>query len=301
MGILLPLFSYCQSPDSTYTNKKLTTTAPLLGGVTVTNIVSPVNAGGNTFTMQQPIVDASTPVYKDFSTAHPVLVKVGIRYQGLFLSGVQNIGEDQFHSITGSLLFNYSVSHTTSISFIGLATMASDFKQSPVAGDILYTVGVRFGFRPTASFKYGITMLYTRNYSGNFLLPLPDIDWSISKRLSLTGIIPARASLKYQLSDMQSLGVTASFNGSMFRLNEDTRNQYIHLRQNNAGFIYDVKLSQQWKFNLVAGHTFLQRLETFNMDQKVAFDGFNKLSNRISNISYLQNSFIFQGGISYEF
>ncbi|MFA6084558.1 DUF6268 family outer membrane beta-barrel protein [Mucilaginibacter sp.] len=301
MGMLLPVLSYCQSVDSSSMRKKLTTTAPLLGGVTVTHIVAPVDAGGNTFTMQQPIVDVGFPVYKDFSSVHPVLIKTGIRYQGLFLSGEQNIGSNEFHSITVPLLLNYSLSRSTNITFVGLATIGSDFKRSIDAADILYTAGVRIGFRQGKAFKYGITLIYTSSYSGKFLLPLPDIDWTISNRLSLTGIIPARTSLKYKLSEIHSLGITASLNGSMYRLNEDGKDQYIHLRQNSAGLIYDLKLSQRWKINLVAGHTFSQRLETFNMDQKVPFNGFGKLNDRVANVSYLQNSFIFQGGLSYGF
>jgi hypothetical protein len=282
-------------------NKKLVTTAPLLGGVTVTNIVAPIDANGNTFTMQQPIVDVGFPLYKDLSGAHPLLIKTGIRYQGLFLSGEQSIGSNQFQSITVPLLINYSLSHITNISFVGLATVGSDFKQSISTEDILYTVGVRIGFRPSGSFRYGITLAYISNYSGKFLLPIPDIDWTISNRLSLTGVIPARASLKYKLSETQSLGITGSLNGSMYRLNTDAKDQYINLQQSSAGLIYDLKLSQRWKLNLIAGHTFSQKLETFNTDQKVPFDGFGKLNDRIANISYRQNSFIFQGGISYEF
>jgi hypothetical protein len=301
IGMLLPVLGYCQSADSISMHRKFITTAPLLGGVTVTDIVSPVDANGNTFTMQQPIIDVGIPVYKDFSTAHPILIKTGIRYQGLFLSGEQNIGSNEFQSITVPLLLNYSLSRTTSISFVGLATVGSDLKRSIGTEDILYTLGVRIGFRPSQSFKYGITLAYMSNYSGKFLIPLPDIDWTISNKLSLTGIIPARASLKYKLSEIQSLGITASLGGSMYRLNEGARDQYIHLQQNSTGLIYDLKLSQRWKLNLIAGHTFSQRLETFNLDQKVPFDGFTKLNNRVSNISYRQNSFIFQGGISYEF
>lgn len=301
MGMLLPVLGYCQSVDSSSIHKKFTTTAPLLGGVNITNIVAPLDANGNTLTMQQPIVDVGFPVYKDFSTAHPILIKTGIRYQGLFLSGEQNIGSNEFHSITVPLLLNYSLSRSTNISFVGLATVGSDFKRSISSDDILYTAGVRVGFRPGKSFRYGITLAYISNYSGKFLLPIPDIDWTISNKLSLAGIIPARASLKYKLSAIQSLGITGSLNSSMYRLNEDGKDQYINLQQNSAGLIYDLKLSQRWKLNLIAGHTFSQRLETFNMDQKVPFDGFTKLNDRVANISYRQNSFIFQGGMSYEF
>ncbi len=130
MGWLFPVLSYCQSIDSSSIHKKLATTAPLFGGVTVTNIVAPVNASGNTFTTQQPIVDAGFPVYKNFSAAHPILIKTGIRYQGLFLSGSQNTGSNGYQSITIPLLLNYSVSRTTSIAFVGLATVGSDFKRS---------------------------------------------------------------------------------------------------------------------------------------------------------------------------
>ncbi len=301
MGMLLPVFSYCQNVDSGSMRRKLTTTAPLLGGVTVTNIVAPVGANGNTFTIQQPVIDVGFPVYKDFTTPHPFLIKTGIRYQGLFLSNEPYIGSNEFQSITIPLLLNYSLPRSTSISFVGLATIASDLKQNISADDILYTVGVRIGFRPGNSFRYGITLAYISNYSGKFLLPIPDIDWTISNKLSLTGIIPARASLKYKLSEIQSLGITGSLNGSMYRLNTNAKGQYINLQQNSAGFIYDLKLSQRWKLNLIAGHTFSQRLETFNMDQKVPFDGFTKLNDRVANIFYRQNSFIFQGGFSYDF
>jgi hypothetical protein len=87
----------------------------------------------------------------------------------------------------------------------------------------------------------------------------------------------------------------------MYRLNADAKDQYIHLQQNSAGLIYDLKLGQRWKLNLVGGYTLSQKLETFNMDQKVPFDGFTKLNDRVANISYKKDSFIVQGGISYEF
>jgi len=299
-GMLLPLLGYCQNSDTTRHSRFLTT-SPRLGGINVNYIVTPVNTNGNTLTIQQPIVDIGIPVYKDFSTVHAVLIKTGIRYQGLFLSNADNISGARFHSLTVPLLLNYSLSRSTSISFIGLATIASDFKQNPEASDILYTTGIRLGFRPGNKLRYGITLTYISNYSGKFLLPIPDVDWMIDNKWSFTAIIPARATLRYKLTEAQSLGITGGLDGSMYRLNEDQQSQYLHLRQNSAGLIYEVKLDKRWKLSMVAGHTFMQKLQIFNMDQKVPFDGFNKLNDRVANVSYRQNSFIFQGGINYEF
>lgn len=299
-GMLLPILSYSQNVDST-TRSKLMTTAPRLGNVTITNSVAPIKANGNTFTMQLPGVDIGIPVYKNFLSKHPILIRTGIRYQGLLLSNEKEISSTNFHSITVPLLFSYSFSRAANISFVGLASVGSDFKRNLEGKDIIYTVGVRAGFRQNKAFKYGITLAYTSNYSGQYLLPIPDFDWTISKKLSMTGVLPTRISLKYKLSQAQSLGITASVNGNMYRLNERQNIQYLHLRQSSAGLIYDLKLGQRWKLNLLAGHTFMQRLETFNMDQKISLNRFGKLDDRLPNVSYRRNSFILQGGVSYQF
>lgn len=299
-GMLWPALALTQSPDSSR-QQKLTTTAPRLGGITVSNIIAPVKANGNTFYMQVPAADIGYPVYKKLQSKHPVLIRLGLRYQGLLLSKEQYISSNNFHSVTVPLIFNYSFSRAKNISLIGLASLASDFKRSITGDDLLYTVGVRAGFNQNRAFKFGITLTYTSNYSGTFLLPIPDIEWAISKKLNLTGILPSRISLKYKLSQARSLGITASFGGSMYRLNEGLKPQYLQLQQNSAGFIYDLKLNQRWRMNLISGYTFTQKLETFNMDQKVGLNSFGKLNDRIPNISYRSNSILFQGGISYQF
>lgn len=37
------------------------------------------------------------------------------------------------------------------------------------------------------------------------------------------------------------------------------------------------------------------------MNQKVPFEGFAKLNDRVANITYNQNSFLFKVGLSYQF
>ena len=299
-GILLPLFGYSQNAD-TAKQSKLTTTSLRLGGINISNSAVPIRTNGSTIVMQLPVADIGIPVYKKLSSGHPTLIRVGVRYQGLLLSNETEIGSNNFHSITIPLVYSYSFSRSTNISLISVTSMGSDFKQNITWNDILYTAGVRIGFRQKKAFKFGVTLTYSSNYSGTFLLPIPDIDWTISKRLNLTGVLPARISLNYKISQAQSLGLTASFGGSMYRLNEGQKKQYLQLQQSSGGLIYDLKLNQRWKLNLIAGHTFTQKLETFNMDQKVGLNSFSKLNDRISNISYRKNSFVFQGGISYQF
>jgi len=298
-GILLPYLIHAQHTDSV--RSPLVTTAPRLGGVTVSNLVAPVKTNGNTFLMQLPVVDISVPLYKNFSSVHAVLIKTGIRYEGMMLNDEKNIGSSNFHSLTVPFVASYSFSRKTNLTLIGLAAIASDFKQNIVADDILYTAGVRIGFQPKSTLRYGVTFTYIHNYSGDFFLPLPDIDWMISKKWNLAGVLPARLSLKYKFVPAQSIGITAWSLVNMYRVNDGPEKQYLNLQQYSAGLIYDLNLGGRWKVTLSAGHTMMQRLETFNMDQKVSFNNFSKLYDRRPNVSYRQNSFVAQGGISYQF
>jgi hypothetical protein len=287
--------------DSTM-RQKLITTSPRLGGITISNTVTSIKADGHRFTVQMPTADISVPLYKNFKTAHPILIKTGVRYQGLILSDERKIGSNDFHSISIPILASYSLSRATNIAFIGSATISSDFKQDLEGQDILYNIGFRIGLHQNRKFKYGITPTYSKSYSGTFLLPVLDMDWTINKRLSLVAILPVRASLKYKLSEVHSLGATAWLGGNnMYRLNEPEKEQYIHLRQTNAGLIYDAKLGQRWKLNLVAGYTLMQKLETFNIDQKISLNKFNDLNHRVTNVAYHEKSFIVQSSISYQF
>ena len=151
-GMLLPILGYSQSTDSS-SRSKLITTSPRLGGVNINNWVAPIKANGSTFIMQSPVVDIGVPVYKHFLSKHPVLIRTGIRYEGLLLSTEKQIGSTNFHSITVPLLYSYSFSRATNISFIGLAAVASDFKRNLEGRDILYTVGIRVGFHQNKAFK----------------------------------------------------------------------------------------------------------------------------------------------------
>jgi hypothetical protein len=302
MGVLLPILCHAQNADSI--RAPLVTASPRLGGINLTDLSVPIKANGNTFLLQQTVVDASIPVYKNFAGPHAVFIKTGIRYEGLFLENEKSIGRAAFISVSLPLIASYSLNRKTSLTLIGVATVSSDWERPIESGDIQYTAGVRLGFQPSTSLRWGVTLTYISNYSGKFLIPLPDVEWAINSRWSLSALVPARVSLKYKLSPVQSLGITGGYVGGMYRLTPTGKNQqdqYLNLQQYNGGLIYELKLGQRWKLNLIAGHTFEQRLETFNMDQKVSFDNFGKLNDRVPNVSYRQNSFVFQAGVSYAF
>jgi hypothetical protein len=281
----------------------LTAAAPLLSGVNISYIVSPVKSPkGGTFTMNQLIVDESTPVYKDLKAKHPVLIKVGVRYQGLYLSGEDKIGASNFHAISVPLIASYAFSKNTNITAIASAGVASDFRKDISGTDIYYNGGLRLGFGQSTNFKFGVTIVYSKAYSGNTLIPLPDIDWTISKKWRLEGLLPFRTSLKYKLNETQTLALTQGFNTIAYRLNDPTgMGKYLQLQQVTGGLMYEHTFSRRWSLHLMGGYAFSSKLEAFDNGQTIRFNDFGALSRRVRDISYDKGVVIGQLGISYKF
>ena len=299
-GVLLPFIGLTQTPDSNR-QSKLLTVAPRLGGIALTDAVTPMRINGAGSMVQQHILDFGLPLYKDFTSPHPVFIKSGFRYENLIVPNIPALGSGAFQSFTIPLLASYALSRTTNLTFIGLATVSSELKQSLSFNELQYTAGLRIGFQPSKQLRYGVTLTYVNSYSGQLLIPVPDFDWTINHHLQLTAVVPSRISLKYKLTANQSLGLTSGYAATTYGLADGKSKQYLSWQQYSGGLIYDLKLSGRWNINLVAGHSFMQRLETFDQQEKASFDNFSELNKRKPIYSDRQTSFVFQAIITYQF
>lgn len=301
MGSALHLCAQGRIVRNDSLSQPLTTYAPLLGGVNTSYIVSPM---GGSQTLQQAIVDESSPVYKVMKTKHPLLIKGGARYQGLFLSGSGSdpIGVSNFQSVSATFSATYMLSRNTNITALGVAGVASDFRKDVDASDIIYSAGIRWGFRQATHFKFGVTLLYSHAYSGNVLIPLPDIDWTISKKWELEGFLPFRTSLKYKLNKTETLALTQGFYTTAYRLNDPSGiGKYLELQQISTGLMYEHTFNRRWSTHLIAGYAVSSKLRTFDNNQTVGFDNFGALNKRVAEVSYNQGAFLGQVGVSFKF
>lgn len=319
--LIAVLFSPALSLAQAINDGPLQTVAPKLGGINITGMISPISSNSENFLINQVVVDLSTPVYKNFNTRNPEIFKIGIRYQGLFLSGESSIGADPlqsnlglsnnlsrpntvggkaFHSIVIPLSFTYVLSPATNITAIAAVGFGSDLKKNLPPSDLIYTAGVRMGFQQDKDFRYGVTLVYNRTYSGTYLIPIPDIEWTINDRWNLSAVLPIRTSLRYKLNSWQTVGATFGLNAGEYRLDQQ-RGKYLQFQQMSGGIVYDLKISQNWKLNLMGAYTLMQKLQTFDNDQKIKLDDFGALNKRKTNYSNQSKSMVVQGGISYQF
>ena len=284
-------------------------------------MMAPISKNGENFLIGQSVVDLSVPVYKNFKTSHPVIFKAGIRYQGLLLSGQSSVGADPyesnlglndfsgqntvggktFHSFTIPLSYTYVLSPSKNITAIAAAGFGGDLKKSLVSSDLIYTAGLRMGFHQNRNFKYGITLLYNKTYSGVYVIPIPDIDWTINDKWNLSAALPIRTTLRYMLNSSQSIGATFGLNAGEYRLNNESTGKYLQFQQMSGGIVYDLKLWQNWKINILGAYTMMQKLQSFNNDQEVSLNNFGALKDRKTNYSNQSKSMVIQGGISYQF
>lgn len=315
---LLPSITFAQAIN----DGPLQTLAPKLGGINVTGMIAPISADGKNFLINQMVVDLSVPVYKNFNTRNPVIFKAGIRYQGMLLSGKSSVGADRietnmglngdfsgqntvggnnFHSFTVPLSYTYVLSASTNITAIAAVGFGGDLKKSLASSDLIFTGGVRVGFQQDRDFKYGVTLVYNKTYSGQYLIPIPDIEWAINDKWSLSAALPIRTSLRYKLNQSQSIGATFGLNAGEYRLNDQVKGKYLQFQQMSGGLVYDLKLWQNWKLNIIGGYTLMQKLQSFDNDQKIKLDDFGALEKRKTNYSNQSKSMAVQGGISYQF
>ncbi|BAV05532.1 hypothetical protein SAMN05421788_10521 [Filimonas lacunae] len=298
--------SYSQTTTSDSLSKRLsqplTTAAPLLGGVNVSYLVSAPGTDNNTFTMNQAVVDVSTPIYRAMKTKHPLFIKTGLRYQGLYLNGEKQIGIDNFHSFTIPVFMTYVFNRNTNLTVLANAGVGSDFRGDLNAEDIYYTAGMRFGFRQSKNFRIGVTLIYSKSYAGTNLLPLPDIDWTISKHWRLEAFIPFRTSLKYKFNEHQTLAFTQGFQTGNFRVHDYTgTGKYLQLQGVTTGLMYDHTFNRRWNIYLIAGMAVSQKLQTFTNDQQLGLNQFSKMNDRIPTVSYEKGGIVGQAGINYKF
>ena len=118
------------------------------------------------------------------------------------------------------------------------------------------------GFKANENLQYKLGVYANREFFGLFVMPLLGIDWEISKRTNLFGILPGNLTLEHKLK--RNLFTGASFRAitNSYR----TPTGYWRLNENRLGCFLDYYLSKHFVLNLEGGHSILRKLNTGGND-----------------------------------
>ena len=118
-------------------------------------------------------------------------------------------------------------------------------------------------FKANENLRYKLGVYANREFFGLFVMPLLGIDWEISKKTNLFGILPGSLTLEHKLS--QNLYTGASFRAitNSYR----TPSGYWRINENRLGAFLDYYFSKRIVINFEGGHSILRKLSAGDNDK----------------------------------
>ena len=113
-------------------------------------------------------------------------------------------------------------------------------------------------FKANENLRYKAGIYINKEFFGIFVMPLLGIDWQISKKTNLFGILPGNLTLEYQLNKKIYTGATFRAITNSYKL--DTG--YWRIDENRLGMFIDLYLSKNVVLNAEAGHSVLRKIRT---------------------------------------
>lgn len=77
------------------------------------------------------------------------------------------------------------------------------------------------------NFKYKFGLYYNKEHFGNFFMPVFGIDWKVSDKVHVFGILPSGMNIEYKLSDKFYTGISYKSITTSYRLSEKSESSYI--------------------------------------------------------------------------
>ncbi|HNW97467.1 MAG TPA: DUF6268 family outer membrane beta-barrel protein [Bacteroidales bacterium] len=152
---------------------------------------------------------------------------------------------------------------------------------------------VLFVYKKKNSLKYKFGLFYNREFFGNYFMPLAGIDWKISSRMYLFGVLPGAMNFEYKICDKFYTGLGYKSNTASYRLYE---NHYIREGDKFWGHnmlrnFYQYYITKQIMLYGEIGYTGFRIFEEYNDE--------NKIDNTRFVFQKTKDHFYFDAGIAF--
>ena len=118
--------------------------------------------------------------------------------------------------------------------------------------------------------KVGYGVLYNQEAFGPNIVPLVNMDWKMSERWSLTGLLPIYSKIKYAVNDKLEVGTHHFGLVTSYRLGEEAyQNDYIERRSIDLGLFARYKLAGGIHVEGRYGYSFGRSYAQYEEDQKI--------------------------------
>ena len=120
--------------------------------------------------------------------------------------------------------------------------------------------------------KMGFGAMYNQEFFGPYLVPLINLDWKLSERWSISGLLPIYAKIKYEINERLNVGFSHFGLATSYRMgNIDYEGDYIERKSIDETLFARYRLVGDIFIEGRIGRTFGRSYAQYEADQKVDF------------------------------
>lgn len=216
------------------------------------------------------------------------------------LSG-DSIGLRNLYRLSIPLMLQISLGEKYKLNIIADPSLSSDFEDIS-GGDFRYNAGIRLARTKKAGMSWSAGIGISKQFFGIQVVPFYQANIPLTSRLSLSGALPMKPRLTFEISQAKQVGFAVAASAGSFRLSPAKDEQYADIKQGEAFFFYQQKLFGNFHLGFNAGHTFINRIRVFENDQKIPLRLFlyDFGHERTPSASWNNNGWLFQVQVDYK-
>lgn len=243
-------------------------------------------------------ISLAYPVFRKEKT----IVAVGINtdwYQNNLSD--DTIGLKNLYRLSIPFIFQISLGEKYKLNIMADPSLSSDLEDI-TSRDFRYNAAIRLARSKKAGMSWSAGIGISKQFFGMQVVPFYQANIPLTSRLSLSGALPMKPRLTFEISPARQIGFAVAASAGSFRLSAEKNYQYADIKQGEAFLFYQQKLFGNFHIGINAGHTFINRIRVFEKDQKIPLRLFlyDFGHERTPSASWNNNGWLLQVQIAYK-
>lgn len=179
------------------------------------------------------------------------------------ISGLDSGLDKSLYGTDINLFWQKQIKDRYKIYLFGQVGIYSDFKD--ISGeDFRYSLGARYTIRHNDKFSTGWGISYSRQFFGHQLNPFVSVDYQITPKLQLTGLLPIRPKLIYTINENFSWSNEIFGNTTSYRLSATEENsRFVRINNWYGMSKLEYTFAKYHQFSVGLGYNFRNNIKLY--------------------------------------
>lgn len=186
-----------------------------------------------------------------------------LQFKSRSISGLDPALSKDLYSADVFVFWQLKIKQRYKVYFFAQIGAYSDFKDISEE-DFRYSFGARYTIQHNDNLKTGWGISYNRQFYGHQLNPFISVDYQITPKLQLAGLLPIRPKLIYTINDQLSWTNEIVAGAGSYRLSADEESsRFIRINNWYGMSSLEYKLAGHHKLSLGIGYDFINNLRLY--------------------------------------